>query len=192
MSISSSLNGFLDLPARPSKPRESRHHARHGQGSDPVQIEGLLARRRRLRRHRQARLGHVVRHAEPAREAGALPLARHPRGLRRDPSGDRGGAQQARRLSRLAERHGFESVEVSDGTIELPRERKLELIDTLARDFRVLWRSARRTPRRSSRPTSGSSGSARSSAPAPGRSSRRHASRAPRASSAAAARCAAA
>ena len=37
----------------------------------------------------------------------------------------------------LAE-HGFASVEISDGTIEMPRERKLELIDLFARDFRVL------------------------------------------------------
>ena len=34
--------------------------------------------------------------------------------------------------------NGFESVEVSDGTIDLPRERKLEIIETLAQDFRVL------------------------------------------------------
>lgn len=33
---------------------------------------------------------------------------------------------------------GFESVEISDGTIDMPRERKLELIDLFARDFRVL------------------------------------------------------
>jgi len=37
----------------------------------------------------------------------------------------------------LAE-HGFTHVEISDGTIELPRERKLELIADLARDFTVL------------------------------------------------------
>jgi phosphosulfolactate synthase len=34
--------------------------------------------------------------------------------------------------------HGFACVEVSDGTIDLPRERKLELIDLFAKDFRVL------------------------------------------------------
>ena len=33
--------------------------------------------------------------------------------------------------------HGFTHVEVSDGTIDLPRERKLELIADLARDFVV-------------------------------------------------------
>jgi phosphosulfolactate synthase len=33
---------------------------------------------------------------------------------------------------------GFSCVEVSDGTVDIPRERKLEIIETLARDFRVL------------------------------------------------------
>ncbi len=33
---------------------------------------------------------------------------------------------------------GFECVEVSDGTIDMARERKLELIDLFARDFKVL------------------------------------------------------
>jgi phosphosulfolactate synthase len=33
---------------------------------------------------------------------------------------------------------GFASVEISDGTIDMPRERKLELIELFARDFRVL------------------------------------------------------
>jgi phosphosulfolactate synthase len=34
--------------------------------------------------------------------------------------------------------NGFDCVEVSDGTISMARERKLEMIDLLARDFRVL------------------------------------------------------
>ena len=33
---------------------------------------------------------------------------------------------------------GFTSVEISDGTIDIPRERKLELIELFAQDFRVL------------------------------------------------------
>ena len=33
---------------------------------------------------------------------------------------------------------GFTHVEISDGTIDIPRERKLELIDDFARDFTVL------------------------------------------------------
>jgi phosphosulfolactate synthase len=34
--------------------------------------------------------------------------------------------------------HGIEHVEISDGTIDIPRERKLELIADFARDFTVL------------------------------------------------------
>jgi phosphosulfolactate synthase len=34
--------------------------------------------------------------------------------------------------------HGFTHVEISDGTVEIPRERKLELIADFARDFTVL------------------------------------------------------
>jgi phosphosulfolactate synthase len=34
--------------------------------------------------------------------------------------------------------NGFESVEVSDGTIDMARDRKLEIIEMLAKDFRVL------------------------------------------------------
>src|SRR5436305_4742997 len=37
----------------------------------------------------------------------------------------------------LAE-HRFSHVEISDGTVEIPRERKLELIEEFARDFTVL------------------------------------------------------
>jgi phosphosulfolactate synthase len=36
------------------------------------------------------------------------------------------------------EEQGFACVEVSDGTIDMTRERKLEIIDILARDFQVL------------------------------------------------------
>ena len=35
-------------------------------------------------------------------------------------------------------KHGFSHVEISDGVVEMPRERKLELIAELARDFTVL------------------------------------------------------
>src|SRR5437588_1848714 len=35
-------------------------------------------------------------------------------------------------------KHGLAHVEISDGTVEIPRERKLELIADFARDFTVL------------------------------------------------------
>jgi phosphosulfolactate synthase len=39
---------------------------------------------------------------------------------------------------RWLQRHGLEHVEISDGTIDIPRPRKLELIADFARDFTVL------------------------------------------------------
>src|SRR6266487_5256191 len=39
---------------------------------------------------------------------------------------------------RWLQRHGLTHVEISDGTVEIPRERKLELIAEFARDFTVL------------------------------------------------------
>ena len=43
MSISSTVNGFLDLPARPSKPREIGITHVMDKGLSPSQIEGLMA-----------------------------------------------------------------------------------------------------------------------------------------------------
>ena len=192
MSIANSVNGFLDLPLRPAKPREVGITHVMDKGLSLPQVEGLVATggdyvdivklgwgtsyvtqnlREKLALYRSLGI--------PVICGGTLLEIAEVRGKL---DGYR---------SWLSE-NGFESVEVSDGTIDLPRERKLEIIETLAKDFRVLSEVGSRTPRRSSRPTSGSSGSARSSPPARGRSSRRRVSRAPRASSAAAARCAAA
>jgi phosphosulfolactate synthase len=39
---------------------------------------------------------------------------------------------------RWLQAHGLTHVEISDGTVEIPRERKLELIEDFARDFTVL------------------------------------------------------
>ena len=64
---------------------------------------------------------------------------------------------------------GITHVEISDGTVEIPRERKLELIADFARDFTVLSEVGSKDARPSSRRTSGSSGSRKSSRPAPGR-----------------------
>ncbi len=66
--------------------------------------------------------------------------------------------------------HRFSHVEISDGTIEIPRERKLELIADFARDFTVLSEVGSKDAEVDLRArTSGSSGSRRSSRPAPGR-----------------------
>ncbi len=43
MSIANSVNGFLDLPLRPAKPRETGVTHVMDKGLSPVQIEGLMA-----------------------------------------------------------------------------------------------------------------------------------------------------
>ena len=65
--------------------------------------------------------------------------------------------------------HRFSHVEISDGTLDIPRDEKLELIATSPATSPCSPRSARRTPTSSTPRTSGSSGSRRSSRPAPGR-----------------------
>ena len=65
---------------------------------------------------------------------------------------------------------GLAHIEISDGTIALEHERKLELIERLAQEFTVLSEvGSKDDTARSWRRTGGSSRSSRSSRPAPGR-----------------------
>ena len=64
---------------------------------------------------------------------------------------------------------GLTHVEISDGTVDIPRERKLELIADFARDFTVLSEVGSKDSDVDFAPTSGSSGSRKSSRRAPGR-----------------------
>ena len=48
------------------------------------------------------------------------------------------GQRKVDEFKRWLEHYRFSHVEISDGTIEIPRERKLELIEDFARDFVVL------------------------------------------------------
>src|SRR3954453_11081640 len=138
MSISGTVNGFLDLPVRPSKPREVGITHVMDKGMTQTQIEGLMETggdyvdivklgwgtsyvtqnlKQKLALYRSLDI--------PVICGGTLLEIAEVRGKL---DGYR---------SWLSE-NGFESVEVSDGTIDLPRERKLEIIETLAKDFRVL------------------------------------------------------
>ena len=70
----------------------------------------------------------------------------------------------------LADEHRFSHVEISDGTIEIPRDRKLELIAEFAQRLHRPLRGRLEGRRgRTSRRTCGCSGCARSSTRAPGR-----------------------
>ena len=80
-------------------------------------------------------------------------------------------AGPARRVQALADRSlGLTHVEISDGTVEIPRERKLELIADFARDFTVLSEvGSKDSEVVFAALPSGCSGSRRSSPRAPGR-----------------------
>ena len=83
-----SMHGFNDSvprrPAREGKPRERGLTHVMDKGLNLREIEGLFDTAGRVRRHRQARLGHELRHEQPREEDRALPLVRDAGRLRRD------------------------------------------------------------------------------------------------------------
>ena len=138
MSISGTVNGFLDLPVRPSKPREVGITHVMDKGLTPSQIEGLMATAGdyvdivKLGWGTSYVTQNLKEKLDLYRSLGIPVICG---GTLLEIAEVRGKLDGYR--SWLSE-NGFESVEVSDGTIELPRERKLEIIDLLAKDFRVL------------------------------------------------------
>ena len=96
-------DGFLDLPAR-ARSRGTRAHPRPRQGPEPARHRGPLRHGRRLRRHRQAGLGHLVRDPQPREEDRALPLVRHAGRLRRHALRGRRRPREAGRVQELARR----------------------------------------------------------------------------------------
>ena len=126
----------LDLPAAPGKPRAAAH-ARHGQGPKPRDIEGMFDTAG-ARRHRQARLGHLATSPKPREEDRALPLFRDARRLWRHLFEAVYARGKPTSSSPGSTEHRFSHVEISDGTLDIPRERKLEPTSDFARDFTVL------------------------------------------------------
>ena len=134
-----SFDGFLDVPrARPSRAR--RPDPRDRQGPRPARHRGPLRDGRRLRRHRQARLGHVVRDAATSRRRSRSTA----RSTRRSSAAARSSRRSMRRdrldeYKRWLQRPRASRTSRSrTAAIEMPRERKLELIADFARDFTVL------------------------------------------------------
>ena len=106
-------------------------------GLGPRGVGGRPRDRRRLHRHRQARLGHRLR--DPRTWSGSS------RCCRTSPSSSAGRSSRSSTSSdkldeykRWLDELGLTHVEISDGTVDIPRERKLELIADFARDFTVL------------------------------------------------------
>ena len=143
-------------------------HPRDRQGPRPARVGGRARDGGRLHRHRQARLGHGLRHAEPRGEARG-PAATKPVVI--------GGTffevvyarARSTSTSRGSRDLGLTHVEISDGTVEIPRERKLELIAEFARDFTVLSEVGSKDSDVVFAPYEWVAGCARSSTPARGR-----------------------
>ena len=131
-------NGFLDLPARTSKPREVGLTHVMDKGLTIGEIQGLFETAGdyidivKLGWGTSYVTGNLRQKLDLYRSLG-IPVVCG--GTLLEVAEKRGRFDAYR--SWLTE-HGFACVEVSDGTIEMSRERKAEIITLLAQDFRVL------------------------------------------------------
>jgi phosphosulfolactate synthase len=129
---------FLDIPVRPPKPRTTGLTLVIDKGMAVSEVEGLFETAGELvdlvklgwgtsyvTRNLREKLA-LYRSLETPVVCGGTLL---------EAAVARGKLDEYRRW--LSE-NGFSHVEVSDGTIDVPREEKLELIDELTRDFVVL------------------------------------------------------
>ena len=97
------FNGFLDLPARPPKPRTAGAHARHRQGPRAARRSRASSTRPATTSTSSSSAG--ARATSPSNleeEDRALPLVRGPRRLRRHALRGRRRAREARRVPALA------------------------------------------------------------------------------------------
>ena len=137
---------FLDLPARPPKPRSEGITHVIDTGLSAPEAEGLLANAGdyvdliRLGWGSAYVTGDLQRKLDVYREAGVPVML----GVTLTELAWLRGALEGYR-SWLAEL-GIEHVEVSSGTIDIPEEEKLELIRTLAGDFTVFAEVGEKDP----------------------------------------------
>ena len=138
MHVGSESDGFLDLPTRSPKPRERGLTHVIDKGLNLREIEGLFDTAgdyvdvvklgwgtSYVTRNLEKKIALYRSFETPVVCGGTLFEAVVARGK----------LDQYKRW--LAE-HRFSHVEISDGAVEIPRERKLELIADLSRDFTVL------------------------------------------------------
>jgi phosphosulfolactate synthase len=131
-------NGFLDLPARPSKPRASGITHVIDKGLALRQVENLFDTAGEYVDIVKLGWGtgyvtHNLKEKIELYRSLEVPVVCG--GTLFEVVIVRGKLDEYRRW--LSD-NGFSHVEVSDGTIDLPRERKLELIAELAQDFMVM------------------------------------------------------
>jgi phosphosulfolactate synthase len=133
-----SFDGFLDLPPRPGKPRTEGLTHVIDKGLNLREIEGLFDTAGRyvdivklgwgtsyVTNNLEKKIALYRYFETPVVCGGTLFEAVFARG-------------RLDEFKRWLTDFRFSHVEISDGTLEIPRERKLELIDEFARDFTVL------------------------------------------------------
>ena len=135
---SDGTNGFLDLPARPSKPRSQGITHVIDKGLALRQVENLFDTAGSYVDIVKLGWGtsyvtHNLKEKIELYRSFSTPVVCG--GTLFEAVIARGKLEEYRRW--LSE-NGFSHVEVSDGTIEIPREEKLELIAELAQDFVVM------------------------------------------------------
>ena len=131
-------DGFLGVPARPGKPREVGITHVMDKGLNLRDIEGLFDTAGQfvdivkfgwgtsyITNNLEKKIALYRSFETPVVCGGTLFEAVYGRGRLDD-------------FKRWLTEHRFSHVEISDGTLEIPRERKLELIADFARDFTVL------------------------------------------------------
>ncbi len=133
-----SFNGFLDLPPRPGKPRAEGLTHVIDKGLNLREIEGMFDTAGQyvdivklgwgtsyVTNNLEKKIA-LYRHFEtPVVCGGTLFEAAYAKG-------------KTEEFKRWLVENRFAHVEISDGTLEIPRDRKLELIEDFARDFTVL------------------------------------------------------
>jgi len=132
------FNGFLDLPARPPKPRTKGLTHVIDKGLNLRDIEGLFDTAgdyvdivklgwgtSYVTRNLEKKIALYRSFATPVVCGGTLFEAVY-------------GQSKMDEFKRWLEHFRFSHVEISDGTLEIPREQKLELIADFAREFTVL------------------------------------------------------
>jgi phosphosulfolactate synthase len=131
-------DGFLGVPARPGKPRETGLTHVIDKGLDLRGIEGLFETAGTyvdivklgwgtgyVTNNLAKKIALYRSFDTPVVCGGTLFEAVYARG-------------KLDEFKSWLSEHGFSHVEISDGTVEIPRDRKLELIGDFARDFTVL------------------------------------------------------
>ncbi|HET8607440.1 MAG TPA: phosphosulfolactate synthase [Gaiellaceae bacterium] len=134
----SNANGFLDLPARPGKPRAEGLTHVIDKGLNLRDIEGMFDTAGEfvdivkfgwgtsyVTNNLEKKIALYRSFETPVVCGGTLFEAVYARG-------------RLDGFKRWLDENRFSHVEISDGTLEIPRERKLELIEEFARDFTVL------------------------------------------------------